>query len=138
MKRNWLACGTAALAVIALGLASRRYAADLPWWVGAYVGDALWALMLYLILGTIARWLDPWRLALVTLAVAYGVECSQLYHAPWIDDVRRTHLGGLVFGYGFLWSDLACYTAGVSAGYAAECAVRRWRCRAPEPSPSAG
>jgi hypothetical protein len=41
--------------------------------------------------------------------------------------VRQTRLGGLVFGYGFLWLDLACYTAGVAVGYAAECADRRWR-----------
>ena len=48
------------------------------------------------------------------------IELSQLYHAPWIDAIRRTRLGGLVLGYGFLWSDLACYAVGVVCGAFAE------------------
>ncbi len=43
------------------------------------------------------------------------VELSQLYHAPWIDSIRQTTLGGLILGFGFLWSDLACYALGVLA-----------------------
>ena len=42
----------------------------------------------------------------------YGIELSQLYHALWIDAIRNTTLGGLIIGFGFLWSDLVCYTIG--------------------------
>ncbi len=42
---------------------------------------------------------------------------SQLYHAEWIDSIRATTLGGLVLGYGFLWSDLVAYTIGVGIGF---------------------
>ena len=56
------------------------------------------------------------RRAATALAIAYLVEISQLYHAPWIDALRLTALGGLMLGFGFLWSDLACYTVGVAAG----------------------
>ena len=42
---------------------------------------------------------------------------SQLYHAEWIDNIRATTLGGLVLGYGFLWSDLVAYTIGVGVGF---------------------
>ena len=45
---------------------------------------------------------------------------SQLYHAPWIDSIRHTTLGGLILGYGFLWSDLACYAVGVGLGVVIE------------------
>ena len=45
---------------------------------------------------------------------------SQLYHAPWIDAIRDTLPGALVLGYGFLWSDLACYAAGVALGAGVE------------------
>ena len=48
------------------------------------------------------------------------VEVSQLYKAPWIDSIRRTTLGGLVLGYDFVWSDLACYAVGVGLGVAVE------------------
>jgi hypothetical protein len=44
------------------------------------------------------------------------IEVSQLYHASWIDSVRHTTIGGLIQGFGFLWSDLACYAVGVGLG----------------------
>ena len=39
-----------------------------------------------------------------------------MYHAPWIDSIRRTTPGGLVLGFDFVWSDLACYAVGVGLG----------------------
>ena len=47
---------------------------------------------------------------------SYSIEISQLYHAPWIDAIRNTILGGLILGFGFLWSDLVCYTIGIIIG----------------------
>ena len=32
------------------------------------------------------------------------VELSQLYHAPWIDELRQIRLAALLLGQGFLWS----------------------------------
>ena len=49
----------------------------------------------------------------LALVFSYLIEISQLYHAPWIDAIRSTALGGLVLGFGFLWSDILCYTVGV-------------------------
>ncbi len=48
-------------------------------------------------------------------------------HAPWIDGIRNTTLGGLVLGFGFLLSDLVCYLVGIAAGAFAELTMRRWR-----------
>jgi Flp pilus assembly protein TadB len=56
---------------------------------------------------------STWVVAVLALSVSVAVELSQLYHAPWIDSMRSTTVGGLLLGYGFLWSDLACYAAGV-------------------------
>ncbi len=50
------------------------------------------------------------------MAFSVAIELSQLYHAPWIDSIRQTTLGGLILGFGFLWSDLACYAVGVVLG----------------------
>ena len=61
--------------------------------------------------------------ACIAIVSAYLVEVSQLYHAPWIDTIRQTTLGGLVLGHGFLWSDFACYSVGVTAGVVAERAI---------------
>ena len=63
--------------------------------------------------------------AAISLLVCYGIEVSQLYHAPWIDDLRRTRLGGLIVGFGFLWSDLVCYAVGVMLALLLELALRK-------------
>ena len=63
----------------------------------------------------------------ISLVLAFAVEVSQLYHSPWIDGIRSTTLGGLVLGFGFLWSDLVCYLVGIAAGALAELTIRRWR-----------
>ena len=50
------------------------------------------------------------------IILSYSIEISQLYHAAWIDAIRNTTLGGLILGFGFLWSDLVCYTIGIIVG----------------------
>jgi len=106
--------------VVALGLASRRYADALPAFIARYAGDTLWAVMMFGLIGLLASSWPTTRVALATLVVSYGVEVSQLFHAPWLDAIRHTRLGGLVLGYGFLWSDLVCYTVGVAVCVAIE------------------
>jgi hypothetical protein len=105
---------------IAAGLASRHFSAYLPHWVQLYLGDALWAFMVFLLFGFIFPAKTSLWVALLTLAFSYCIEISQLYHAPWIDALRANRLGGLVLGFGFLWSDLVCYTVGVGFGYVME------------------
>jgi hypothetical protein len=116
-----------ALAAI-LGIASRHYAHALPEFIAAYAGDTLWALAAFLGFGLIFPRASTRTVALLAMAFSIAIELSQLYHAPWIDSIRHTTLGGLVLGFGFLWSDLACYAAGVGLGVTIEM-LRRCRCR---------
>jgi hypothetical protein len=111
--------------VAALGLASRRYAAVLPVFFAQYAGDTLWAMMVFIGIGFLAPAWSTFRLAAVALMVSYFVEVSQFYHAPWIDALRSTRVGGLILGYGFLWSDLACYTVGVTLAAGLDIAMRK-------------
>jgi hypothetical protein len=113
--------------LVAMGLASRRYAAALPDFLALYAGDTLWALMVFVSIGFLAPRLSSFRVAAIALSVSYAVETSQLYHTQWIDSFRHTRLGGLVLGYGFLWSDIACYTVGIALGVMIEVGVRKAR-----------
>lgn len=114
--------------VIVAGLASRSsVAVHLPAFVRTYAGDTLWALALFLFLGLLLPRKHTITLALLALAIAFAIEFSQLYHAPWIDSLRDTRPGGLILGFGFLWSDLLCYTAGILLGVAGECGFCRRR-----------
>ena len=125
MRRNRIVYLLATVVFMALGLASRRYAWFLPDVVADYSGDTLWALMVFLGIGFLWPGLSTRRAALSALAFSYGIELSQLYHAHWIDTLRFTRIGGLILGFAFLWSDVACYTAGILLGCVLEKLVLR-------------
>jgi hypothetical protein len=103
--------------VIVAGCISRS---DLSaWWprfISDYSGDTLWALMIFLGLAFLFQRLNTFIIAAPVLVFSFGVEFSQLYHAPWIDGFRETFPGAVMIGSGFLWSDFACYTAGCGIG----------------------
>jgi len=122
--RNRVLYAIVLVAIVAAGLASRRFGAHLPAFVATYAGDTLWASMVFAGLGLLFPRAATRTLAIAALAFAVADEISQLYHAPWIDAIRATRLGALVLGYGFLWSDLACYTVGALGAVAGEVALR--------------
>lgn len=102
---------------ILTGLASRHFASALPQWMELYLGDALWALMVFFIMGFIFNHKTSLWIAIASLLFSFSIEISQLYHADWMDTLRSYRLAGLVLGYGFLWSDLICYSMGIVFGY---------------------
>lgn len=125
MKRSRLLYFILGCAVVALGLASRRYGSSLPQFFALYAGDSLWGLMVFVGMGFLfPRWTIP-RVSIAALLFCYADEVSQLYHAPWIDGLRHTRLGALILGFAFLWSDLLCYTVGVGLGALLEAVLYR-------------
>ena len=114
--RRRLPYAVCAVAVIAMGLASRRYGMALPVFVAEYAGDTLWGLMVFLGVSVVVPGARLSHRAGTALAFAFAVEVSQLYRAPWIDTLRSTTFGGLVLGFGFVWTDFVCYAIGVSFG----------------------
>lgn len=97
--------------VIIAGLASRKIAGVPPW-----IGDLLWALMVYLMVRVLLIKSSVKRIAIISLVFCFGIEFSQLYQAPWINQLRQTLLGRLVLGQGFLWGDLLAYVVGIAIG----------------------
>lgn len=115
-KRNRLLYGIMTIIIIALGLCSRRISYAIPDFLNTYLGDALWALMIFIAIGFIFKTMDTRKVAVIAILFCYSIELSQLYHASWIDNIRKTTLGGLILGYGFLWSDLLAYAMGIGIG----------------------
>jgi hypothetical protein len=109
--------------VCLLGIGSRRFSQVLPGFIAAYAGDTLWALAAFLGIRLILPRASTRTIAGLAMSLSVAVEVSQLYHAHWIDSIRRTTLGGLILGFGFLWSDLVCYVAGVGFGVMIEIGV---------------
>lgn len=104
--------------VIGLGLLSRT--AIIPEIIYPYLGDILYALLVYLLWAFLFPKATSNKIAILTILFCFGIELSQLYHAPWIDATRNTRLGALTLGFSFLWTDLLAYSAGAAIGYLLE------------------
>ncbi len=102
-----------AAATIALGLASRKFAFVLPPWLAKNAGDALYAVMIYWLIGVCFPRVSPPRAALAALGFCAGIEFLKLVQFPWLVAARHSTAGALVLGRGFHWSNLVCYTLGV-------------------------
>ena len=100
---------------IPVGLWTRSLKVHYPT-LGDMLGDALYATMVFFLAGVIfPRW-TVFKRAAVALIFAFCIEFTQLYHRPWIDEIRSTSLGATILGYTFAWQDLICYTLGVVLG----------------------
>lgn len=99
------------IATIIAGLLSRHYT-----FIPLFIGDVLWALMVYFICRFLFIRAGINRVVIYSLLFCYAIEFSQLYKAPWIDSLRHTLFGRLVLGDTFLWGDLLSYTVGVIIG----------------------
>jgi hypothetical protein len=99
-----------------LGLMSRASSLDLPRFVHLYIGDFLWAMMVYWGVCLVGHRWPLFKQVLAALAFAYCIEFSQFYQADWINELRQTTIGGLILGFGFKLSDLVAYTVGIVVG----------------------
>ena len=113
------------LATIFLGLMSRKVNWLFPEFLGEYPGDALWAVAVYLSWGLIRPAATELKLMLLALATSYLVEFSQLYHAPWLDEIRAHTLGHLLLGSTFNATDLVAYTVGIVIFYFVESGLNK-------------
>jgi len=111
----------AAAIIIALGLASRRFPL-FPDFLGKYPGDALWALMVVLVLGVLAPKARTRTLVLGTLGFSIVIECLKL--VPALEPLRDHPLGHLVFGQIFSWWNLIAYVIGIAIGAAVDRLLR--------------
>lgn len=119
-SRNRVLYAGLALAVVMCGLLWRSGLTPLPQWLSNNGGDTLWALMVFVGFGFLLPRASTGMIALTALAFSWGVEFSQLYHAPWIDAIRATLPGKLVLGNTFNWADLVAYALGIAAGAVVE------------------
>jgi len=122
--RNRFIYGLLTVITLLSGFLSRRLFGDHAF-IKLYVGDALWALMVFFGFAFLLRKRPTPAIAAAALVFSFSIEFSQLYHAPWIDNLRKIPLGGLILGFKFVWSDLICYSLGIAFGVLVEtCLIR--------------
>lgn len=102
--------------IMIMGLLSRKYMNIFPKAIAPFVGDMLWAMMVYFGLKILIPKLKLTKTLILAIIFSFSIEISQLYQADWINNIRSTTLGGLVLGHGFLFEDLISYSLGIVIG----------------------
>lgn len=112
---------------IVVGLLSRKYYYYLPSALNLYLGDALYALMMFWILGFLFNRQNIVRNGFMAMIICYTIEFTQTLDYVWLIKIRSNILGKLILGTGFLWSDLLAYVLGILVGGLMETIVYRKR-----------
>ncbi len=109
MKRNIIISLIGIAVLIPLGLICSRQFNSIP----NETGDALWAMMVFCIWRIILHKQKLTTIAIVSLISSYLVEFSQLITWSFLVEFRKTFIGHIMLGQGFLWIDLLAYTIGI-------------------------
>ncbi|TKB43724.1 DUF2809 domain-containing protein [Thalassotalea mangrovi] len=114
-----------ALLTLTSGLLSRSHFFEFPTFVTLYVGDALWALLVFWLISLFFPANKNTAAATMALIFAISIEVSQLYQQDWINSLRQTTFGALVLGFGFKWSDIVAYVIGITLGFLLRCFIEK-------------
>ena len=95
-----------------LALATRSHRDWFPQLVVTYGGDVIWAGMFLFFLRIFFAKTTLWKLALFNYLLGVLTELSQLNQSSLMVAIRSNYFGRLMFGVGFLWSDIVCYAVG--------------------------
>ncbi|GAA4099911.1 DUF2809 domain-containing protein [Mucilaginibacter panaciglaebae] len=110
------------IVTVIAGLLSRELSSSV---VPLFVGDILWGLAVFLLLKFIFIRKPLGFIVIISLIYTWVTEFSQLYSAPWIDNVRQTLFGKLMLGETFLLADIVSYTIGIGLGVLVELSLRK-------------
>jgi len=108
-----------------LALATRSHRDWFPHVVTIYGGDVIWSGMFLFFLRMFFTRTPAWKLALLNYSLGVLAELSQLNQGSLMMAIRGNYLGRLMFGVGFLWSDLVCYALGTFLAWCAICVIER-------------
>ena len=111
----------AALATVAAGLTVHE---TVDSWAGAFAGDALYAVLLFLLVAVVAPRMPSLVVGGVAFALCAAVELAQLTGVPAYLSATIPGIE-LVLGSTFQWSDLVAYAIGAVLAAAVDAAVRR-------------
>ncbi len=113
LRRRRSRIALALLGLVTLGVISRLD--FMPAFSIAYVGDVLWGSLFFALAAFARPAASTLQLWLASTATTELMELSQLYQAPWAQVIRSSHVGGLLLGHAFSWSDTVCVALGASA-----------------------
>jgi hypothetical protein len=103
-----------------LALYARHYVLAHPGSPVDFAADILWAVVVFAAIGLFFPVVSTWQATVWAFVIPALFELGQLYRAPWLDVIRGTSFGLVVFGTEFVMLDFACYAAGALLGMGVE------------------
>ncbi|WP_223241347.1 DUF2809 domain-containing protein [Flammeovirga sp. EKP202] len=122
-QRNRLLYFIYIVIVIGLGLLSRTRIT--PEFIYPYLGDFFYAVMFYFIIAFLLNRSPSKTILIISVLICYLIELQQILDYDWLVAIRKTTIGSLTLGHGFLWSDIVSYTFGGIVAYGMEHYVLR-------------
>lgn len=119
LKARLIYLGLIIITVIT-GLVTREFSSIIPF----FIGDILWGLAVFLLMRFLFIKKSLQFAVILSSIYATLTELSQLYQAPWIDEIRPTFFGRVMLGETFLLSDILCYLIGIGIGILVELSLR--------------
>lgn len=84
-----------------------------------FMGDFLWAALIFFLFSFVFMHASRLYKFIIPLLFCYFIECTQLYHADWIQSLRENSVFQLVLGHGvFGITDLVAYTLAITVSLA--------------------
>lgn len=102
---------------ILMGLFTRSEIISPKSFVYQFVGDMLWASMIYFAFSILNYRGLASKVALYSICFCFAIEFSQLLKFEWLNTLRSFTIGKLILGQGFLIDDLLCYCIGVLVAF---------------------
>jgi hypothetical protein len=105
------------LVLIPLGFATKFYTGPLASWVNNSLGgvfyEIFWCLVIFLFFPSLkALWI-----ALIVFIATSALEFTQLWKAPFLEQIRENFIGRTLIGTSFTWTDFPYYAIGCVVGY---------------------
>jgi len=115
------------IVVVLIGVASRVLHTGLVA-IDKYLGDVLYAVLVYILLGIARPGMAPARKALAACALMVAIEAFQLTQIPARMAKSGTlalKFGAIILGTSFSWYDLLAYALGILLIFVIDCAGRK-------------
>lgn len=112
MKRHKIIYLILFLFTIILGLLSRKVD-----FIPLATGDALYAVMIYWGFRLLLTNRPYYYSFMLSILFCFSIECLQLVDHPFLIAIRNHNLLRLIFGQGFLWTDLLAYLFGAALAF---------------------
>lgn len=116
-KSQRIITGAILLALIPLGFATKFYTGPFASWVNNSLGGIFYEIFWCLVIFFIYPSLKSHLIALIVFIVTSALEFTQLWHAPFLEQIRESFIGRTLIGTSFTWTDFPYYAIGCVVGY---------------------